>query len=39
MAETGADHMLYNGFDNENILHIAMEQSAIDANCQADDFF
>lgn len=30
--------MLYNGFNNENILHIAMEQSAIDANCQADDF-
>ena len=25
-------------FTNENILQIAMRQSAIDANCHADDF-
>lgn len=25
-------------FTNENILQIAMQQSAIDANCQAEDF-
>ena len=26
------------GFTNEKILQIAMAQSAIDANCQAEDF-